>query len=142
VRVLVTGSRKWPYADVVWRQLDSLYRIARIQGSEDFTVVHGACPRGADLMASMWCRAMHDSPVDPIPRVIEERHPAKWRVDGVLNRRAGFERNTEMAEAGADWCLAFHKDGSGGTAHMISEARRCRISVAVYTPESIDRSSV
>ena len=67
-------------------------------------LVHGACPEGADAHAAAWADAAKGHDRRP---VIEEKHRANWRPGGVLDRSAGFRRNAEMVEAGADICLAF-----------------------------------
>jgi hypothetical protein len=139
VRVLVTGSRDWPDINVVWSRLDTLYgTCAR---DEDFVVVHGDCPTGADRQAREWCEVMHDKPVDPYPRVVEERHPAHWRTLGVLDRGAGFRRNAEMVAAGADWVLAFIKDGSRGATHTHDLAVKAGIRIHLDTLTSIGGSN-
>ena len=51
-----------------------------------------------------------------------EQHP---------HRGAPLKRNTKMADLGADLCIAFWMERSTGTAHMISEARRCGIPVEI-----------
>lgn len=122
MRVLVTGSRDWADINVVWSRLDALYGSAATD--EDFTVVHGDCPTGADRQAREWCETMHDQPGDPVPNVIEERHPADWRTFG---RAAGFRRNAEMVSLGADWVLAFIKDESRGASHTLGLARKAGI---------------
>ena len=83
-RVLVTGSRKWPHRDMVYA---ALYRQYTEHGP--FVVVHGACSRGADAMASDWVRQHGTS-----RGVIEERWPAQWNLSG---HNAGPRRNILVA---------------------------------------------
>jgi len=47
-RVLVTGSRTWTDEQAIRTALAS---VIRLHGPERVTVVHGACPRGADALA-------------------------------------------------------------------------------------------
>lgn len=96
MRVLVTGSRTWPSRQSVWADLDRIYTTWARSGAEGdtFTVVHGHCPTGADHFADQWC----------IRRALKpERHPADWSK----GRGAGFHRNGEMVNLGADICLAY-----------------------------------
>ncbi|MGK5530885.1 SLOG family protein [Streptomyces sp. URMC 129] len=103
VRVLVTGSRDWPAPEVVYMALWELSAGA----SRPLTVVHGACPTGADSAASHWAR-YHST------MAIEEKHPADWEKHG---KKAGPIRNQEMVNLGADVCFAFIKDNSQGASH-------------------------
>jgi hypothetical protein len=96
VRVLVTGSRTWTDRDTVWAALDG---VAQSRPAS-MTVVHGACPRGADLYAAQWV-THHLELGHP---VVEEAHPADWDRDG---RAAGPRRNQRMVAGGADLCLTF-----------------------------------
>lgn len=118
-RVLVTGSRDWSDHDVV---RDAL-AWARY-GHEAMVVVHGACPSGADAMASWWVRRYR------FLSVSEERHPADWRRYG---RAAGPLRNRAMVAAGADLCLAFIRDGSRGASHAAGLAEAAGIPVRRWT---------
>lgn len=89
-RLLVTGSRDWIDRDLIWGALwDGLQEMAA-----DTVLVHGDA-RGADrLAAETW--STWGMPV--------EAHPADWAQHG---KRAGYVRNAEMVDAGADLCLAF-----------------------------------
>jgi hypothetical protein len=119
MRILVTGSRKFRYRKIVALALADTAR-----GHADVTVVHGACPSGADAMAHAEARdqGFH---VDP--------HPADWDRHG---KAAGFIRNQEMVDAGADICLAFYQAGAAnkGTADCVKKARRAGIQVLTYGP--------
>ena len=96
-RVLITGSRTWADRTAVYGRLDDLLRE-----HQALTVVHGACPKGADEIAGEWVtRAYRTS---ELGTATAEAHPADWSRHG---KRAGFIRNAEMVAAGADLCLAF-----------------------------------
>ena len=118
-RVLVTGSRDWTDIDVV---RDALV-AARYQ-SGPMVVVHGACPNGADAMASWWTRQFRHLDIT------EEKHPANWQLNG---KRAGFIRNAQMVNLGADLCLAFIKDGSRGASHTARLAEEAGIPTRKWT---------
>lgn len=103
MRVIVCGSRGWSDGDVIARALSALQANA--------VIVHGAA-RGADAFAEKTAKELG---------LRTEPHPANW---GRFGRSARPRRNAEMADAGADLCLAFRLDGlSPGTDDMI---RRCR----------------
>lgn len=107
MRILITGSRDWTNWSLIW---DILNRQAKI----NCTLVHGACPKGADKMVDEWAGCQ--------PDITVERYPAKWDEYG---KRAGFVRNVQMVQLGADVCLAFIKDSSKGammTARLAEQA--------------------
>lgn len=113
-RILVSGSRDWPWDTVVWEALSQ--QLVKTPDGE-FTLVHGACPNGVDAHAHDWARAHSLG-------VIVETHPAQWQTYG---RRAGFLRNEEMVRCGADLVLAFRLNGSAGTTSTIDLARAAKI---------------
>jgi hypothetical protein len=110
-RLLVAGSRTWTDPDSVGLALTNVLDRVR---PRPLVVVHGACPRGADWLARQWVRWS----VTLGWPVSEEAHPADWSA----GRGAGFARNTEMAWAQIDECLAFIRDGSAGASHCAGEA--------------------
>lgn len=114
-RVLVTGSRAWPYEEQINVTLSLLW-----YEHPAFVLVHGACPRGADRIANWW--AWHHRA--GARAVTVERHPADWDRHG---KRAGILRNVEMVALGADVCLAFILDGSPGASHCATAAERAGI---------------
>jgi len=103
-RVLVTGSRNWPYPTMIYEALNDELGIAAARGYTEFVVVHGACPTGADAAASYWTQFPNNW---PDVSVIEEPHPANWRPNGVKDLAAGFKRNAEMVSLGANACFGF-----------------------------------
>lgn len=136
MRVLITGSRNWNRPDVIWSCLDILARELAEAGETELLVVHGAAfPKrrdpvtglfpleSADYLADMWCRRGGR----PLP-IHVERHPANWRAH---RKRAGLLRNQKMVQLGADVVLAFHRDGSPGTAQCVELAERAEIPVQV-----------
>jgi YspA, cpYpsA-related SLOG family len=116
-RVLVTGSRDWDAEEILRQAM--IAAAFRGPGERDLTVVHGACPTGADAMADAWAED-YGFPA--------ERHLADWTGYG---KSAGFIRNAEMVTLGADLCLAFYKQGAGnkGTDHCASLAEKAGIPV-------------
>lgn len=120
-RVLVTGSRTWHDRSAV---VDALDEVLAEHGT--LTVVHGDAA-GADRMARDWARC-HS--LDGQDLVTENAMPADWQRNG---KRAGFIRNGEMVNAGADICLAFIRDGSPGASHCADLAEKCGIPVRRFT---------
>lgn len=113
MRILVTGSRTWTDEKAIRA---TFAEIAALHGPENMTIIHGACPKGADALADEIARAWTGMTV--------ERHPADWNGYG---RRAGFIRNAEMVNLGADICLAFIHDGSRGATHTADLAEKAGI---------------
>lgn len=109
-RVIVCGSRRWHDRPAISERLGELDPGA--------VIVHGNA-QGADRIAA-----------DEAGKwgMLVEPHPADWNRHG---KRAGLIRNEEMAELGADLCIAFWDGSSTGTAHMIEEARRHGIPVEI-----------
>jgi hypothetical protein len=101
-RIIVCGSRRWQDRD---RIADRLFDCPT-----DTTIVHGNA-RGADRIAHQEAQKLG---------LLVESHPADWERHG---KRAGVIRNEEMADLGAELCIAFWDGSSKGTEHMISAAR-------------------
>ena len=118
MRVLVTGSRTWDASEIIVKALAEAYAVRPF--GDEFVVVHGRCPRGADAIADRVARHFG---------WVTEPHPADWERYG---KAAGFRRNNEMVAAGADVCLAFIKDGSLGSSHCARQAERAGIPVRRY----------
>ena len=127
MKVLVCGSRDWDDALLLFgecsRLVDEYRREILHESYAPVLVLHGDSGR-ADIWADAWAQ-------------IEEheyrRFPALWRVNGVYNPRAGFERNVEMLGHKPDLVIAFQKNESGGTQHTIDEARKRGIPVEVIS---------
>lgn len=113
MRVIITGSRFWEHGGHVFNILDHL----KTAHGDDLTVVHGACPTGADWYTEVWCRRNDHTPV---------RFPAEW---GKHRRGAGPIRNRDMVNAGADLVIAFPNPVSEGTWHCMDTAAKAGITV-------------
>lgn len=127
MRVLVCGSRDWDDAVALFeecsRLVDEYRREVLHESYAPVLVMHGDSGR-ADTWADAWAQlSLHQY----------KRFPAKWRVDGEFNPRAGFDRNLEMLDEGPDLVIAFQKNESRGTQHTINEARKRGIPVEVIT---------
>lgn len=133
-RVIVTGGRDyngWHTVVFMLRQLPA-----------DAVVVHGAAS-GADALAEeFWAgrqeRATEKHPADwtaPCRPACMPGH-RRWRRDGSdYCPAAGNYRNQEMADAGADACLAF--PGGTGTADMVRRAKAAGIRVIDVGPQLV-----
>jgi hypothetical protein len=115
-RIIVCGSRDWRDYETIRRVLDDL-----LDTRGPFTLVHGACPTGADSIARAW----------GVGLVPVEAHPADWQGKG---NAAGPERNEAMAELGADLLLAFWDGRSRGTQDMIRRGVAHGIPVRIVAP--------
>lgn len=121
MRVLVTGSRKWTNAQLIYEVMREIHMTA----TERPTLVSGHCPDGADAIAE----AIAEAPL----HWNVELHPAIWRrPDGTFDRSAGFRRNEEMVNLGADVCIAFIKNRSRGATHTADLAAKAGIPLKVY----------
>lgn len=116
MRILVTGSRDWPDVDMVEIGLIT----AATRADDDITLVSGACPTGADAQAERFALGWGWT---------VEQHPADWAQYGL---RAGYLRNAEMVDAGADVCVAFIKHNSRGASMTLQLAQRAGIECQVY----------
>ncbi|HVX20936.1 MAG TPA: DUF2493 domain-containing protein [Acidimicrobiales bacterium] len=113
MRVIVCGGRNFTGRAAVYRELDALLRENRT-----LTVVQGGAP-GADDLALAWC--MNPGVMGSIEPIT---YLASWDLYG---NAAGPRRNQEMADAGADLCIAF--PGGRGTEDMVRRATRAGIPV-------------
>jgi uracil-DNA glycosylase family 4 len=135
-RVLVTGSREWPSPTSVVTALED-----ELVANGPFTLVHGACPQGADAFADEWAVRR--------PGLVRiERHPADWggpcRDDRCTpdHRRTSFgrefcaytgpARNQEMVDLGASVCHVFRWNGSTGTKDCMDRAEVAGIKVVPH----------
>jgi hypothetical protein len=118
MKVLVTGSRDWPWTE------RKIITDALVAANVDI-VVHGNA-RGADSVAKWWAAA-HD---------VEQRvYPAQWNIYG---NAAGPIRNQQMLdkehldEAPIERVLAFPTKESKGTWDMVKRAEAAGIRVTIY----------
>lgn len=109
MKVIVCGGRDFADRERVCKVLDFLHNDRAIT-----LLIHGGA-RGADALAADWASSRG------IPT---QAFPADWKRHG---RGAGPKRNQQMAEAGADLCVAF--PGGTGTADMCKRAAAAGIEV-------------
>lgn len=127
-RVLVTGSQLWTDKAYIFEELDwefEQYFLAT--DCEQFVLVHGDCPNGADAFAKEWA----ESRKRLSPALIRiEPHPADWK--GPRKRGAGYARNAEMVALGADQCHAFILNESKGSTHCAELAEKANIPTQIH----------
>jgi hypothetical protein len=109
MRILVTGSREWD------RPLPIAVALLVHSGAPEEATLISGCARGADQMAEEAALAFGWE---------VEHHPADWAKHG---KRAGYIRNQEMVDSGADLCIAFTRGGSNGTSHCGTAAENAGI---------------
>ena len=107
-RLLITGSRNWPEPIWVIQYLNGILFIKQ----HELVIVHGACPKGVDKVASDWAEEVG---------VNEETYPAEW---GRFGRGAGMRRNIEMVRTKPDACIAFIYQKSKGATQCKLMAER------------------
>lgn len=107
MRILVTGSRDWDD-----RRL--LEAVLRRYATGMVTIVEGGA-RGADSLAA----ALAEEEGWDV-----ETYPAHWEKYG---KSAGYIRNMEMVEYGADLCVAFIKNNSKGATMCADLAEKAGI---------------
>ena len=114
VRVIVTGDRHWQPTALARAVI---VRLIAKHGVENLIIVHGNAP-GVDLTFDAAAQELG---------VAREPHAADWDQHG---KGAGPRRNAEMCRAGADLCIAVHRDlaKSKGTRGCV------RLSVAAGIP--------
>jgi len=121
---LITGSRDWADRELI----DTvLYRWWRDNGKPtDAVLVSGACPTGADACAEDVWRSQSFQ---------LELYPADWGLHG---RKAGFVRNAEMVDLGADICFAFIRNNSKGATMTATLAEKAGIPTFIYRQDDDD----
>ncbi|MBO0813849.1 MAG: DUF2493 domain-containing protein [Actinobacteria bacterium] len=142
-RVLVTGSRDWDDRRRIFGALDALLAQCEMEPRKTLVVIHGDAPQGADAMARRWVYVKLNATVADVR---EERHPAQWGTHG---KRAGFIRNAEMVDTGADLCLAYvmpcsrpgcrrrDEHGSHGATHCADLTEKAGIDVRRFYAEAV-----
>lgn len=117
-QIIVTGGRSFKDRTLIYQVL------SEYDGQDPKPIMlHGACPTGADEIASTLAHDLGWTVV-----------PYKPRYDLYPPHLAPLMRNKAMAYTGADLCLVF--PGGTGTAHMADQARRAGITIRYVDRDS------
>ena len=111
-RVIVAGTRTFDDYKLLEEKLDKIFKNHR-----PTSIVCGEA-KGADTLGKEYAKK-HNIHVDSFP--------ANWEKYG---KQAGYIRNEEMAK-NAEALIAFHKDNSAGTKHMIETAKKNNLQIRV-----------
>ena len=124
IRVLITGSRSWIDSDSIESVLSEINEYS--MGIDKVTLVSGHCPNGVDMLAEniakKFCWDL-------------ELHPADWNKYG---KSAGFKRNQEMVDLGANVVLAFIRNESNGASHTANAAINAGLYTRIFRTESTE----
>jgi hypothetical protein len=129
-RVIVCGGRDWSDVESVHSEL----RYLMSTNGTPMYVIHGACPTGADAIADAWAKDPENANWGCYG-VRLKRYPADWNKHG---KSAGPRRNQQMADDGAELCLAFWDGASRGTLDMITRAAKAGIPVRIVPPRRLE----
>lgn len=110
-RIIIIGSRR--RNEMLDFQLCE-YELMSIYKEGDI-LVSGGCPEGGDYFAELLSADYN------IPIVVWQ---AKWKIDGVFRRWAGFERNTIVANNGDVMIACVAPDRTGGTEDTIKKFKK------------------
>jgi len=130
IRLLVTGSRKWTNNDVIREALTEFQELC----SMPVILTEGEAP-GADKIAAAIGKQL-GMRIDPYPAKWKEHDPeyctSRCKSDGTCYG-AGKKRNQVMLDTHPNYCVAFHKSNSPGTADMLERVIKKGIPFSVYT---------
>lgn len=120
LRILLTGSREFTDRDLIAAALREAATKLSADDATSVTLITGGA-RGADRLAADIARTLGWA---------VETHPADWSY----GKTAGFKRNQEMVNLGADVCIALFVEGlaCNGTKDCAHRARRAGITVLPF----------
>ena len=119
MRILITGSRDWTDHETIGNAIALQYLASNCPNPQAVTVVHGGA-KGADYLAATLAKRQGFK---------VELHKARWDEFG---KAAGYLRNKEMVEAGADVCLAFIRNESKGATMCAKLAKDAGIPTHIW----------
>lgn len=124
MKILITGSRDWQDYATIHLALSRVikeYFAPNKPKREDVLIIHGGA-MGADSLAGEWATAY---------KAPQKVYTPDWKGQG---KKAGILRNQQMLDENPDIALviAFWKNKSKGTAHMINYAKKAGKKVIIY----------
>lgn len=123
MRVLIYGGRNFVPSNKSFAFFHNLWIFQNLVGKPITKVISGHA-KGADeygeTLAKFW-------------NIPLEIYPAKWKVDGKLDRGAGVKRNQQMLDSGIDLAVQF--PGGNGTADMRRRLDKAGVKVVEYHEE-------
>ena len=114
-RVIIAGTRTFNDYELLKTYCDK--KLSRMRIDHEIVIVSGHA-KGADMLGERYAQDRGYA---------TQLYPAYWDEYG---KSAGIRRNVKMAE-NADALIAFWDGKSSGTKHMIAEARKRGLMVAV-----------
>lgn len=121
-RVIIAGTRTFNDYELLKTYCDK--KLSRMRIDHEIVIVSGHA-KGADMLGERYAQDRGYA---------TQLYPAYWDEYG---KSAGIRRNVKMAE-NADALIAFWDGKSTGTKHMIAEARKRGLMVAVKFYEKVN----
>lgn len=139
-RVLITGSRRFSARPVLFKALFEQLELS----PDGIVIVNGMNRSGADALAHQFYQVFSQVGVEEEPHLADwDRacdtdcfHGLRMRYGKAYCPRAGFLRNQEMVDAGADIGLALPLHESPGTWDCIKRAKAALIPLLIYDSEA------
>ncbi|MFH9426003.1 DUF2493 domain-containing protein [Streptomyces sp. NPDC017529] len=137
-RIVVTGSRAWTDAQLLADVLLDTWHDATQLGHTSIVIVHGGAD-GADTLAGLWARGhgldveVHEADWEHCADDCPPGHRRSRARGGDYCPTAGPRRNQQLIDAGADLVVAFHREGSRGTADCLHRAQATGLPVRRVT---------
>jgi predicted Rossmann fold nucleotide-binding protein DprA/Smf involved in DNA uptake len=114
IKVIVAGTRTFNDYELLKAKLDFYFKNRK---NEEIEIVSGMA-KGADTLGEKYAREKG---------IKIKQFPAQWAT---LGKRAGYERNKEMASY-ATHCICFYDGKSKGTGHMINLAKSFNLHIRI-----------
>lgn len=121
MRLVVFGSREWPYPFTVFAHLDAIWAINRGIHDYEMHIISGGA-KGVDTLAEQW--ADENNHLGVTKKIITVADIGGWGA--WPGRSAGSVRNGKLLELGPTHALGFWDGKSRGTDNMIGQVNKHR----------------